>query len=131
VAVRTKKASGDFVTPGRAAGQSLLWTFIMDPTEQERKLAEGAARRYRRFLYRRSALLACLGAALRVLAVSLSRGTFGPKWCVELLKAASIFFLVFGFAGYFMEVIGKLYVRVKELEQQLKANSEDATPKTE
>jgi len=90
-------------------------------TKQEQRIAEVAARRYHRFLYRRNQRFQWLGLVIFLVALSLSfiSKPPPPKWCIRLLANAGFFCLMVGIFGQAMSTIGKLHERVAKLDQEL------------
>ncbi len=88
----------------------------MDLTKQERKFAEVSAKRYRSLLYRKNQLIGWIGVVLfglgllRILPVSSS--------IQHLLLQSGFFLIVIGTIMFAMTIIGKLYLRNRELERK-------------
>jgi len=92
----------------------------MELTKQERKLAEISLKKYKSLIYRKSGLIGWFGVVLFSLGVL---PIFSwAKWIDSLVLAAGFTMIMWSALGLAMTVIGKLYKRVQELEDQLRPN---------
>jgi hypothetical protein len=86
-------------------------------TKQERKFAELSSKRYSSLLYRNSQSIGWFGVIL--FALGLWHVFPLPAWLNKLFFEIGFFIIVLSFLTFAMTVIGKLYVHIQELEQNV------------
>ncbi len=86
----------------------------MELTKQERKFAELSAKRHRNILYRNSQSIGWFGSIL--FGLGLLKILPLPISYNKLLLQIGFFIMILSTLGFAMTVIGKLYVRIQELE---------------
>lgn len=93
----------------------------MELTKQERKLVDRSLKKYRKFFCQKSGYIGWFGVVLFLLGIL---PIFSwADWIDDLVKTAGVTMVILSVFGFAMTVIGKLYQRVKELEDQLRYNN--------